>query len=207
MEHRDHMDNLGRLGPGDVQWMNAGSGVIHSEMPQQKEGRMRGFQLWINLPAAEKMTPASYQDIGAQDIPQYQMDHIEVRAIAGRLMVNEQEVTGAVTHPSTEPGYLDLQIASPDAVRILIPDGHNALLYVYEGSVTVGDHDYRLVAGKMGRLSHQGLLVLQAEPGTRVLVISGKPIGEPIVHYGPFVMNTMAEIKQAVTDYNSGKLV
>ena len=122
-------------------------------------------------------------------------------------MVNDQEVIGAVTHPSTEPGYLDLQIASPDAVRILIPDGHNALLYVYEGSLTVGDHDYRLVAGKMGRLSHQGLLVLQAEPGTRVLVISGKPISEPIVHYGPFVMNTMAEIKQAVTDYNSGKLV
>ena len=207
MEHRDHMDNLGRLGPGDVQWMNAGSGVIHSEMPQQKEGRMRGFQLWVNLPAAEKMVPASYQDIGVQDIPQYQMDHIGVRAIAGRLMVNEQGVIGAVTHPSTEPGYLDLQIASPDAVRILIPDGHNALLYVYEGSLTVSDHDYRLKAGKMGRLSHHGLLVLQAEPYTRALVISGKPIGEPIVHCGPFVMNTMAEIKQAVTDYNSGKLV
>ena len=118
MEHWDYMNKRGGLGPGDVQQMEAGSGVIHSEIPQQDEGRMRGFQLQINLPAAEKMTPACYQDIGAREIPQYQIGHIAVRARAGRFMVNEQEVIGAVNHPSTEPGYLDLYLATPDVVRI-----------------------------------------------------------------------------------------
>lgn len=167
---------------------------------------MRGFQLWMNLPEAEKMTPASYPGIGARDIPKYQICHIEVIAIAGHFMVHEQEVIGAVTHQSTEPVYQDLYLATPDFVRILITDGHNAMSYVYEGSLSAGD-DYRHGAGGMGRLSHQGLLHLHAEPDTRVLVINGKTIGELIVHRGPFVMNTMAEVKQAVADYNLGKLV
>ena len=114
---------------------------------------------------------------------------------------------GAVTHPSTEPEYLDLYLASPDVVRILIPDGHKAMLYVYERSFSAGDDEYRLGSGEMGRLSHQELLHLHAEPDTKVLVISGKHIGRPIVHCGPFVMNTMAEVKQTVADCNSGKLV
>lgn len=207
MEHRDHMDNVGKLGPGDVQWMKAGSGVIHSEMPQQEEGRMRGFQLWVNLPAAEKMTPASYQDIAADKIPAYEVGSLKVRAIAGTLSINDTEVPGYVNDLTTEPGYLDVEFGTVETASIAIPDGHNALVYVYEGAARIGDSDYVLNAGKLARLSHQGELSLQAEAGTRLLVISGKPLGEPIVHHGPFVMNSVEEIQQAVRDYTEGRLV
>lgn len=207
MEHRDHMDNVGKLGPGDVQWMKAGSGVIHSEMPQQEEGRMRGFQLWVNLPANEKMTPASYQDIAASEIPTYAIGNIEVKAIAGSLQVNDKLTEGAVNGLTTEAGYLDVHVHSSEPVRIAVPEGHTVLVYVYEGSATVGNSDYSLSAGKMGRLSQQGELLLQPAADTRLLVITGKPLGEPIVNYGPFVMNTMDEIRQAVNDYSAGRLV
>lgn len=207
MEHRDHMDNVGKLGPGDVQWMRAGSGVIHSEMPQQEEGRMRGFQLWVNLAADEKMTPASYQDISATDIPSYDQEGLHIRAIAGNLSVNGSAVPGKVQGLTTEPGYLDLHVNNTQEVKVQIPDGHNTLLYVYEGSANIAGSDYVLSAGKLGRLSHEGELVLHAEAGTRLLVITGKPLQEPIVHYGPFVMNTTEEIEKAVRDYSAGQLV
>jgi len=207
MEHRDHMNNVGRLGPGDVQWMKAGSGVIHSEMPQQEEGRMRGFQLWVNLPAAEKMTPASYQDIAADDIPHYALDGLAVRAIAGELSVDGEPVPGSVTGLSTDPGYLDLHFERGRSAAIAVPEGYTVLLYAYEGSARVDGSDYALGAGRMARLSREGRLNISAEAGTRLLVISGKPIGEPIVHYGPFVMNSMEEIEQAMRDYNRGTLV
>ena len=207
MEHRDHMENVGKLGPGDVQWMKAGSGVIHSEMPQQEEGRMRGFQLWVNLPANEKMTPATYNDISESDIPAYDLGTIKVKSIAGELAVNGADVPGKVQGLSTEPGYLDIEVASDQQLSVSIPDGHNLLLYVYEGEAKVAGTDYPLDAGKFGRLSHTGVLEISATAGTRLLVISGKPIGEPIVHYGPFVMNSMEEIEQAVKDYQSGRLV
>ncbi len=207
MEHRDHMDNVGKLGPGDVQWMKAGSGVIHSEMPQQEEGRMRGFQLWVNLPAAEKMTPASYQDIAADKIPVYTVGDIQVRAIAGKLSLNGTQVAGYVNDLTTEPGYLDVEFDTANTASIAIPDGHNVLVYVYEGSARIGEDDYVLTAGKLARLNQTGELRLQAEAGTQLLVISGKPLGEPIVHHGPFVMNSVEEIQQAVRDYSEGRLV
>lgn len=206
MEHRDHMDNVGKLGPGDVQWMKAGSGIIHSEMPQQEEGRMRGFQLWVNLPAAEKMTPASYQDIAADQIPAYDVGSLKVRAIAGTLSIDGTEVPGYVNGLATEPGYLDVEFSTADSVSVAIPDGHNVLVYVYEGSARIGDSDYVLTAGKLARLSHDGELRIQADTGTRLLVISGKPLKEPIVHHGPFVMNSVEEIQQAVRDYSEGRL-
>lgn len=207
MEHRDHMDNVGKLGPGDVQWMKAGSGVIHSEMPQQKEGRMRGFQLWVNLAAAEKMTPADYQDISANDIPSFTQDGLQIKAIAGNLRVNGMDVPGFVTGRTTEPGYLDLHAAKSQKLTVQIPNGHNLLVYVYEGSAVAAGSDYPLNAGKLARFSHEGELQLDAEAGSRILIITGKPLGEPIVHYGPFVMNSMQEIQQAVQDYSSGSLV
>ena len=207
MEHRDHMNNVGQLGPGDVQWMKAGSGVIHSEMPRQEEGRMRGFQLWVNLPAREKMTPASYQDIAAAEIPAYAVGNTAIKAIAGALAVNGNEVTGKVTGLSTEPGYLDIQFNGSDSISIQIPDGHTALLYIYEGSARAGVSDYVLQRGRFARLSRQGELQLHGEEGTRLLLITGKPIGEPIAHRGPFVMNTEQEITQAIHDYSSGRLV
>lgn len=207
MEHRDHMNNVGKLGPGDVQWMKAGSGVIHSEMPQQEEGRMRGFQLWVNLPAAEKMEPASYQDIAADAIPAYRLDNVNLRAIAGTLTVNGDAVPGKVSGLSTDPGYLDLEFTELASAEIDVPDDYTALVYVYEGSAQIGDSEYPLVQGKLARLNRNGLLRIKAEAGTRLLVITGKPIGEPIVHHGPFVMNSVEEIQQAIREYSEGRLV
>lgn len=207
MEHRDHMQNVGKLGPGDVQWMKAGSGVIHSEMPQQEEGRMRGFQLWVNLPAAEKMTPATYNDLAADSIPVVNIAGVDVKSIAGSLLVNGKEVAGAVSGLTTDPGYLDLAFNEDQHLDIDVPQGYTALVYVYEGAASIGDNAYALDKGRMARLSREGKLKVQANAGSRVLVITGKPIGEPIVHHGPFVMNTREEIQQAVMDYTQGKLV
>jgi redox-sensitive bicupin YhaK (pirin superfamily) len=207
MEHRDHMENVGRLGPGDVQWMKAGSGVIHSEMPQQEEGRMRGFQLWVNLPANEKMTAASYSDIDAADIPHYRSGAVDITSIAGELSVNGIPVTGAVSGLSTDPGYLDLVFNQDDEIEIDVPDGYSSLVYVYEGSAHLGGDDYELSPGKLARLSRSGIVRIRASASSRVLVMTGKPINEPIVHHGPFVMNTVEEIQQAVRDYSEGTLV
>ena len=206
MEHRDHMDNIGLLQAGDVQWMKAGSGVIHSEMPQQKEGRMRGFQLWLNLPAAEKMSKAEYEDIRAATIPAYQLDKVHIKALAGTLTVNDQVLRGRVTGKSTDPGYLDMAFAESASLTVAVPDGYTALLYVYEGQLQVGDAGSKVRRQHLARLSRTGQVVLQAEAGTKALLLTGKPIAEPIVQYGPFVMNSEAEIRQAINDYNQGVL-
>jgi hypothetical protein len=207
MEHRDHMGNVGRLGPGDVQWMKAGSGVIHSEMPKQEEGKMHGFQLWINLPAAEKMTPATYNDIDASSIPSYQLDGVAIKSIAGELEVNGKKVSGAVTGLTTDPAYLDMSFSVEQQIAIDVPDGYTALVYVYAGSAIIGDSDYQLSEGKIARLSRAGRLLFSGRSETKLLVITGKPIGEPIAQRGPFVMNTMDEIHQAIREYSEGTLV
>ena len=207
MEHRDHMGNVGRLGPGDVQWMKAGSGVIHSEMPMQEEGRMHGFQLWLNLPAKEKMTPAAYKDLSAESIPAYQVGGAEIKSIAGELAVEGVELRGAVTGLSTDPAYLDIAFSNYQKLAVSVPDGHTVLVYTYSGLASIGDSKYQLTKGKMARLSRAGELHIEAQKGSRVLVITGKPIGEPIAHRGPFVMNTMDEIHQAIRDYSDGHLV
>lgn len=216
MEHRDHMGNVGQLRPGDVQWMKAGSGVIHSEMPKQEEGRMRGFQLWVNLPAAEKMTPAEYSELAAADIPSYNVGGVEVKAIAGRLSLNGRAVDGALEQDkaadtehgrSTEPGYIDVFTPVSQALTVAIPEGHTALVYVYEGEVQTAEQRFSLQPGQLARLSRSGELELETAAGSRLLVITGKPIGEPIVQRGPFVMNTAAEIQQAIRDFSEGRLV
>ena len=207
MEHRDHMDNVGLLEPGDVQWMKAGAGVIHSEMPRQDHGRMRGFQLWVNLPASEKMTPATYDDIPADNIPAYSLPGAQIKAIAGSLTVNGELLTGAVTDRTCEPAYLDIQSGEqPLELDIQVPDGQTALLYVYEGSICVGERKIRIATRQLARLSRTGAIGLTADSDSRLLLITGKPIGEPIVHYGPFVMNSREEIEQAIADYNAGRL-
>lgn len=207
MEHRDHMGNVGRLQPGDVQWMKAGSGVIHSEMPQQTEGRMRGFQLWVNLPGAEKMTPATYNDLKAEQIPRYTVGDLQIKAIAGELSIDNAAIVGAVTGLSTEPAYLDLAFTDEQTIKIALPTQHTALIYVYEGFAAIGTTAYSVNTGQLARLSRGDTILLQGTAGTRLLVITGKPIGEPIVQHGPFVMNSVEQIKQAIRDYNSGKLV
>ena len=214
MEHRDHMGNVGQLRPGDVQWMKAGSGVIHSEMPKQEEGRMRGFQLWVNLPAADKMTPAQYSELAAADIPRYRVGEAEVKAIAGRLVLNGEPVDGVLENDhtesaarATEPGYIDVFTETQQTLKVTIPDGHTALVYVFEGEVATAEQRFVLKPGQLARLSRAGELQMETAAGSRLLVITGKPIGEPIVQRGPFVMNTQAEIQQAIRDFSEGRLV
>ena len=210
MQHEDHMGNRGDLGPGDVQWMTAGRGVIHSEMPQQKEGRMRGFQLWINLPAAEKMQPAAWRDIPATRIPQVDLDDgARVRVIAGTLRQDDSAIdgpiNGAAERISTDPLYFDVQLPAQGRFEHPLTAGHNALVFVYEGSARIGARD--LPRHHVGVLSDGDSVQIEAGPdGARLLLLAGRPIGEPVVQYGPFVMNSREEIEQALRDYAEGRL-
>ena len=210
MLHEDHMGNRGLLEPGGVQWMTAGRGIIHSEMPQQDHGSMRGFQLWLNLPAAEKMQPASYQDLPADSVPEYATGNGgSIKLIAGTLELNGTTLQGAITGKSTQPLYIDLLLQPGEALQLPTPVAHKLLSYVYEGEVQVQGQQRRagLKAGQLGRFDQGELLALTAgSQGARLLIIAGKPIGEPIVQYGPFVMNSEEEIHQAVSDFQQGRL-
>ena len=209
MLHEDHLGNRGHLQSGGVQWMTAGRGIVHSEMPQQESGRMRGFQLWLNLPAAEKMMPAGYRDIQPNDIPQFEGVGYRVKLIAGTLMIDGAVRTGAVTGGTTAPVYADLQLAPEAALTLPLDAGLNALLYPYEGQVRLRtpEASQPLAVSAAHLLGAGDEIRLQAGPdGARVLLIAGRPIGEPVVQYGPFVMNTQAEIEQALRDYRDGRL-
>jgi len=195
MQHQDNHGNTGDLGPGDVQWMSAASGIIHSEMPQQSEGRMRGFQLWLNLPAREKMKPAAYRDIGAKEIPVVG----NVKVIAGEY----RGTRGAIHGGSTDPYYFDVSLGAGETFEAALPEGHNAFLYVYEGELSVGGH--KLPNRAAGILSAGALAKVEAENGARFLLLAGRPLGEPVVQYGPFVMNSREEIEQAILDFQSGR--
>ena len=204
MQHKDDHGNTGDLGPGDVQWMSAARGIIHSEMPQQTEGRMRGFQLWLNLPAKEKMQPAAYRDIGSKDIPIVSLSEKgQVKVIAGRLGAT----TGPIHGGSTDPYYFDVHLAPGAAFEEALPAGHNAFLYVYEGEALVGESRQPVARRAAGLLSDGEKVRIEAgAAGARVLLLAGKPLREPVVQYGPFVMNTREEIEQAIADYQSGVL-
>jgi hypothetical protein len=204
MQHKDSGGNTGDLGPGDVQWMSAARGIVHSEMPQQSEGRMRGFQLWLNLPAREKMKPAAYRDISAREIPVVSLSNGgSVKVIAGKF----QDTAGPVHGTSTDPYYLDVILPPKASVEIALPSGHNAFLYQYEGSSYIGAKKEALENRIAALLTDGDTALIEAgEEGARVLALAGKPIGEPIVQYGPFVMNTREEIEQALQDYQSGSL-
>ena len=203
MQHKDSGGNTGDLGPGDVQWMTAARGIVHSEMPQQTEGRMRGFQLWLNLPAKEKMKPAAYRDIPAGEIPVVVVnDKAKVKVIAGKF----QDTAGAIHGLSTDPYYLDLHLEPGVALEAPIPSGHNAFLYLYEGTALIGDKKQPLDHRAAGLLSDGDTVRIEAGgEGARALLLAGKPIREPIVQYGPFVMNTREEIEQALDDYQTGR--
>src|SRR6185436_9953863 len=203
MQHKDNHGNTGDLGPGDVQWMSAASGIIHSEMPQQSEGRMRGFQLWLNLPAKEKMKPAAYRDIASTEIPVFSKDGVAVRVIAGKLGETEVPILGG----STDPYYLDVHLAPNAVFEAPLPAGHNAFVYAYDGEALVGEDAKPLANRAAGLLSDGAQVRIRAQDnGARVLVLAGRPLREPIVQYGPFVMNTREEIEQAIADYQSGAL-
>ncbi len=207
MEHQDHMGNVGDLQSGDVQWMTAGAGIIHSEMPKQEKGRMRGFQVWLNLPARDKMQPPSYRDLKADDIPVYQLPGATVHAIAGRLRSADTDLAGAVTRDSgTDAAYLDVHLDDEASIRIDVPDDYTALVYVYEGSAALGSKQTRLDKGRLGRLSAGDVVSVTARGATRFVLLSARPLKEPIVQYGPFVMNSVEEIEQALQDYRDGVL-
>jgi redox-sensitive bicupin YhaK (pirin superfamily) len=203
MQHKDNHGNTGDLGPGDVQWMSAASGIIHSEMPQQSEGRMRGFQLWLNLPGKEKMRPAAYRDIPATEIPIVREKGVEVKIIAGKFNGKTAPISGG----STDPYYFDVHLAPGGVFEAPLPAGHSAFLYVYEGDALVGEGKKPLPNRAAGLLSEGSEVRISAkEEGAKFLVLAGKPLHEPVVQYGPFVMNTREEIEQAVADYQSGAL-
>jgi len=200
LRHEDHLGNRGNIKAGGVQWMSAGRGIIHSEMPQQENGRMRGFQLWINLPAREKMKPASYRDIQAEEIPLVERDGAKVKVIAGIF----EKTSGAVTGGSTDPAYWDVALPSDKVFSQEIKD-KTVYIYPFEGSVEIAD---RVLKAHQGAVLGPGdtVEVTAGANGARFLVLAAKPIGEPVVQYGPFVMNSRAEIEQALRDYQSGAL-
>ncbi len=211
MMHEDHLGNVGHLKSGGVQWMTAGRGVIHSEMPQQESGRMRGFQLWINLPAREKMKPASYRDIPAGDLPVISLDSGgQIKLIAGQLLTPAGQTIGGPINQeadsmATDPLFLDLSLPAGARHRIAVPAGHQAFVYAYEGSPKIGGKP--LPGQHAGILDDGGFVDVQAGvEDLRMILIAGKPLGEPVVQYGPFVMNTRAEIEQAMDDYRNGRL-
>jgi redox-sensitive bicupin YhaK (pirin superfamily) len=213
MRHEDHLGNRGDLKPGDVQWMTAARGIIHSEMPQQSEGRMRGFQLWINLPSKEKMKPAHYRDIPAQQIPAVQLaSGASAKVIAGSVVLEGNSVSGPVNGPdaplSTDPLYLDLKLPAGVELAVPVTRGHNTFLYVYEGEAMVGEpHDAQILPYRAAGVLSDGdsVRVQGGERGAQLLLLAARPLREPVVQYGPFVMNTRQEIEQAVEDYRSGR--
>jgi len=204
MRHRDSAGNEGLLQNGGVQWMTAGRGVIHSELPEQEAGVMEGFQLWLNLPATDKLCPPWYRDIQQAELPTVTTPSgVRVVVIAGA----SQGVEGAVTREGTQPLYLDIHLPAGTRFEQPLPAGHNAFLYVYRGEVAVGEQ--RVPVQRMGLLANTPLadgVVIESTVESRVLLIAGRPLNEPIVQYGPFVMNTEAEIHQAIQDFRSGQL-
>ena len=202
MRHRDNHGNSGLLESGSVQWMTAGRGIVHSEMPEQDHGLMRGFQLWVNLPAADKMSAPRYQDIAPEKIPAVEpAQGVRVRVVAGELFGARGPVSGV----ATEPVYLDVALQSGAQVEIPIPATHNAFAYLFEGEgVQVGNDE--LARSELGVLSPGDSLRLTAgDKPARVLVVAGKPLNEPVAKYGPFVMNTPEQIVQAMQDYQAGR--
>jgi len=204
MRHRDNAGHQGLLQNGGVQWMTAGSGIIHSEMPEQENGVMEGFQLWLNLPARRKMIPAWYRDIPSTEIPEYvTAEGVTVRVIAG----SSNGISGAMTREDTEPLYLDIDLPADSLFSTIIPASHNAFVYVYRGAVTI--NGMALGENRMGILANtqqaDGVTIYSSAPAKAILV-AGKPLGESIVQHGPFVMNTKEEIYQAVKDYQEGRL-
>ncbi|HEX2012960.1 MAG TPA: pirin family protein [Roseateles sp.] len=204
MRHRDSAGNEGLLGNGGVQWMTAGRGVIHSELPEQEEGRMEGFQLWLNLPAQDKMREPWYRDIPSAEIPEFEREGVKVRVIAGE----SHGVTGAVQREHTEPLYLDLHLAPGATFEQRLPDTHNAFVYVYRGALRF-DTGCLVPLQRMAILANQpgsdGVRLTAGDEPTRAILVAGRPLGEPIAQYGPFVMNTQAELMQAVRDFQTGK--
>jgi redox-sensitive bicupin YhaK (pirin superfamily) len=208
MRHRDHLGNEGHLRAGDVQWMTAAHGIIHSEMPEQENGLLHGFQLWINLPAKEKMKPPHYQEFAAAQIPCVALaDGGYIKVIAGEYVSGNQKISGPVTGVTTQPLYFDVRLNPKQQLEIPIDGQHTVLVYVYQGELAIGESDKILKAGQIGQLQNGDNIQLatQDQPA-QFLVLAALPLKEPVVQSGPFVMNSSVEIEQAFRDYRNGVL-
>ena len=200
MLHKDHKGNTGHLDPGSVQWMTAGRGIVHSEMPQQEDGLMWGFQLWVNLPAKDKMCEPRYQDIPGAAVPEWHGEGVKVRVIAGEA----QGVKGAIQGIATQPLYLDVHLEHGTALAQPVPPGHSAMVYVYQGAARVAAQ--KIAAGHLAVLGDGDEIQVAAPDGPgRALIIAAQPLREPVARYGPFVMNTRAELSQAFEDFSAGR--
>ncbi len=204
MRHGDNQGNSGLLQAGSVQWMTAGRGILHSEMPEQENGRMWGFQLWVNLPARAKLTAPRYQDIPPSDIP------VVTTPGGQRLKVIAGEFHGArgpIENIEAEPVYVDLELAAGGRETLALPAGHNAFVYCYEGAVDVGTDDSARIGQRLLAVLSAGdeVTIAAADGPAKVIVVAGKPFGEPVARYGPFVMNTREELVQAVDDLRNGR--
>lgn len=207
MRHKDNAGHEGVIDPGGIQWMTAGRGIVHSEMPEQEDGMLEGFQLWVNLPAEHKMDKPAYQEYSAEHIPvESRQGGVEVRVISGQT---SQGTSGPVVQPLTDPLYLDVTVPAGEEFIETLPESHNAFIYVIYGPVVAEDEhgvSVQLMRDDLGILSQGSEVSLKVtENETRFLLISGKPLGEPVARGGPFVMNTRDEVQQAFEDYNSGK--
>jgi len=204
VEHRDSLGNHGPLGPGSAQWMTAGHGIIHSEMPRQEHGpELWGFQLWVNLPAAKKLITPRYQDLDPTRIQQVTVDGVTVRVVAGEVRGTRGPVDAIVTAPTL------LDVAIPAGARFdePLPEAHSAFAYVFDGAVEVGARRTPVQAGQLAVLDGGATFAATSSRGGRLLLAAAMPIREPVARYGPFVMNTDAEIQQAIADFRSGRLV
>ncbi|MFT4089098.1 MAG: pirin family protein [Asticcacaulis sp.] len=200
MRHRDSKGNEGLLGPGDVQWMTTARGLVHSEMPEQEDGLMQGFQLWLNLPASEKMLAPTYKDVPAATIPVVRHSDVSVKLLAG----DYQGQSGPIASPTTKPFIADVTLEQDADITLPVPADHAGFIYVHDGAVNIGDKV--IERGQAGVLSAGDQLPLIAGlDGAKVLVVLGKPLGEPVARHGPFVMNTPEEIYQAFADFRAGK--
>jgi redox-sensitive bicupin YhaK (pirin superfamily) len=208
MRHRDHLGNKGHLRAGDVQWMTAAHGIIHSEMPEQENGLLHGFQLWLNLPAKEKMKPPHYQEFAAAQIPCVALaDGGYIKVIAGDYVTGTQKISGPVIGVTTQPLYFDVSLSPRQQLDIAIDEQHTVLVYVYQGELAIGESGKVLKAGQLGQLidGHNIQLATEDQPA-QFLVLAARPLKEPVVQSGPFVMNSREEIEQAFSDYRNGVL-
>lgn len=202
MRHRDHMGNEGLIVSGGVQWMTAAKGVIHSEMPEQEEGLLHGFQLWLNLPADEKLKPSAYRDIQKEEIPELSNDSgVQLLVIAGDIELDGKSAIGPISGLTTEPVILDIELQANTSVSLQLPETHRTLVYSFEGAFEQVPHRH------MGVFSEGNQLQLSTgNQGARALILAGSPLREPIVQHGPFVMNSVEQIHQAINDYQNGVL-
>jgi len=202
MRHKDNHGNEGLLTPGSVQWMTAGRGIVHSEMPEQEQGLMRGFQLWVNLPAKDKMTAPQYQEFAAEKIPEARpSEGVRVKVIAGRVGA----VEGPVRQPATDPTYLDIAFDAGATFEYAIPGDHNAFVYVYEGAAHLPGEDVAPKGDMLVFGAGDAVRISAGGAPARMILLAGKPLNEPVARYGPFVMNTEEQITQAFTDYQQGR--